>query len=70
MRVSRPSGAAAPGSFLFQNPEHQFLAMTVAGELADSLAGAETERLEEALDRLGAHEPSLHGGRGSFPEST
>ena len=49
------AGAAAPGSaFLFQNPEHQFLAVTVAGELAASLAGAESERLAgRALDRLG-----------------
>jgi energy-coupling factor transporter ATP-binding protein EcfA2 len=43
----------APGSFLFQNPEHQFLAVTVAGELAASLASEEPQRLEEALDRLG-----------------
>ncbi len=47
------AGTGAPGSFLFQNPEHQFLAVTVAGELAASLGGAEPQRLEAALDRLG-----------------
>ena len=47
------AGTEAAGSFLFQNPEHQFLAVTVAGELAASLGGAEPQRLEAALDRLG-----------------
>jgi len=47
------AGIEAAGSFLFQNPEHQFLAVTVAGELAASLGDAEPQRLEEALDRLG-----------------
>ena len=37
----RHAGSAAPGGFLFQNPEHQFLAVTVAGELAASLADAD-----------------------------
>jgi energy-coupling factor transport system ATP-binding protein len=49
----RYADGSAPGAFLFQNPEHQFLSVTVAGELAASLDGeANAERLDEALDRV------------------
>jgi energy-coupling factor transport system ATP-binding protein len=47
------AGMEAPGGFLFQNPEHQFLAVTVAGELSASLGDQETQSVEAALDRLG-----------------
>ena len=49
-------------AFLFQNPEHQFLAVTVAGELAASLAdeGLPVDASRERLDD-GARSPRAAG---------
>jgi len=52
-RLHGPDGPPPPGGFLFQNPEHQFLAVTVAGELAASPGAEGQQHLEAALDRLG-----------------
>jgi energy-coupling factor transporter ATP-binding protein EcfA2 len=57
--VARANGGAQLGGFVFQNPEHQFVAGTVAEEIGASLTGNKTvtsgtdPRVEAALRLIG-----------------
>ena len=65
--TASPRDLAARIGFVFQNPEHQFIAATVFDELAHGLRlrhvpdGEVTARVEEMLERFGlAHKAGVH----------